>query len=71
MSIKLTDAQLLILSEAAQREDRCLTMPKGLKAGPAQKVSSKLLAEGLVREIRAKSGAPSGDGTRRRTSHTP
>jgi Protein of unknown function (DUF3489) len=58
MSIKLTDTQLVILSAAAQRDDRCLTMPKSLKGSAAQKVSSKLLAAGLVREIRAKPGAP-------------
>lgn len=58
MSIKLTDTQFAILNEAARREDRCLTMPKGLKSGPAQKTAAKLLAEGLVREIRAKPGAP-------------
>src|SRR5271154_1580134 len=58
MSIKLTDAQLVILSTAAQREDRCLTMPQNLKGGAAQKVSSKLLAAALVREIRRKPGAP-------------
>ena len=58
MSIKLTNTQLIILSAAAQREDRCLTMPKSLKGRAAQKVSSKLLDEGLVREIRAKLGAP-------------
>ena len=58
MSIKFTDTQLVILSAAAQREDRCLTIPKSLKGSAAQKVSSKLLAEGFVREIRAKPGAP-------------
>jgi len=58
MSIKLTDKQHFILSAAAQREDRCLTIPKSLRGSAAQKVSSKLLAAGLVREIRAKPGAP-------------
>ena len=58
MSIKLTNTQLAILSAAAQREDRCLTLPKTLKGSSAQKVSSKLLADGLVREILAKSEVP-------------
>ncbi len=58
MSIKLTDTQLVILSAAAQRDDRCLTMPKSLKGSAAQKVSSKLLAAGLVKEIKAKPGTP-------------
>jgi hypothetical protein len=33
MSIKLTDTQLLMLSAAAQREDRRLVAPKSLKGG--------------------------------------
>jgi len=53
---KLTDLQLAILSEASQREDRCLTMPSTLKGSAAQKVAAKLLSTGLVREIKAKAG---------------
>jgi len=53
---KLTDTQLMILSAASQREDRCLVAPKNLKGGAAQKVAAKLLAAGLVREIKAKTG---------------
>ena len=56
MSIKLTDTQLVILSTAAQREDRCLVTPKSLKGGAAQKIAAKLLAAGLVKEIKAKPG---------------
>ena len=33
MSIKLTDTQLVILSAAAQRKDRCLVAPPTLKGG--------------------------------------
>ena len=44
MSIKLTDAQLIVLSAAAQREDRCLVAPKNLKGGAARKFAEKLLA---------------------------
>ena len=51
---KLTDTQLVILSAASQREDCCLIAPKNLKGGAAQKVAAKLLAAGLVREIKAK-----------------
>jgi Protein of unknown function (DUF3489) len=58
ISIKLTDTQFAILSAAARREDRCLVIPKHLKGNSAQKVSSKLLAAGLVSEIKAKSGIP-------------
>ena len=58
MPTKLTDTQLLMLSAAAQREDRILAMPPKLKGGAAQKVAAKLIAAGLVKEIKAKTGAP-------------
>jgi hypothetical protein len=58
MSIKLTDAQIFILSAAAQRDDRCLIAPRNLKGGAAQKVAAKLIAGGLAKEIKAKPGAP-------------
>ena len=53
---KLTDTQSAILSEVSQRKDRCLIPPKTLKAAAAQKVATKLLTGGLVREIKAKAG---------------
>ena len=53
---KLTDTQLGLLSAASQREDRCLVAPKNLKGGAAQKVAAKLLASGLVREVKTKTG---------------
>ncbi len=56
MSTKLTDTQLVMLSAAAQRDDRCLVAPKSLKGGTAQKVAAKLIAVGLVKEIKAKAG---------------
>jgi hypothetical protein len=58
MSIKLTETQLLMLSAAAQRNDRYLVAAPNLKAAAAQRVASKLIGAGLVREIRAKAGAP-------------
>ena len=58
MSIKLTDTQLVMLSAAAQREDRSLTPPENLKGGAAHKVAAKLIAAGLVKEIQAKVGTP-------------
>jgi hypothetical protein len=57
MSIKLTDTQLLMLSAAAQREDRCIAAPPSLKGAAAKKTAAKLVAAGLVQEIKAKSGA--------------
>ncbi len=59
MSIKPTDAQLLMLGAAAQREDRILAAPPKLKGVVAQKVAAKLIAAGLVKEVKAKTGAPS------------
>ena len=57
MSIKFTDTQLLTLSAAAQREDRCIAAPPNLKGAAAQKFAAKLVAAGLVEEIKAKPGA--------------
>src|SRR5271157_3421019 len=58
MSIKFTDTQLVLLSAAAQREDRCLVASPTLKGGAAQKVASKLISTGLVKEVKAKSADP-------------
>ena len=58
MSIKLTDTQIVMLSAAAQRDDRCLVAPPNLKGGATQKVATKLIGAGLAKEIKAKPGAP-------------
>jgi hypothetical protein len=58
MSVKLTDNQRALLKEASRREDRCFVLPSNLKGGAAQKVAAKLIAEGLAREIKAKTGLP-------------
>jgi hypothetical protein len=58
MSIKLTDAQLVMMSAAAQRKDRCLSAPATIKGAALGKVSAKLVKLGLAREIEAKAGAP-------------
>ena len=58
MSIKLTDTQLVMLSAAAQRDDRSLVPAPKLKGAAAQKIAGKLIAAGLVKEIKAKAGAP-------------
>src|SRR5271165_1278287 len=58
MSIKLTDTQLILMSAAARREDRCLVASPTLKGGAAQKVASKLISAGFVKEVKAKSGDP-------------
>ena len=57
MSIKLTDTQLLTLSAAAQREDRCIAAPPNLKGAAALKFATRLVAAGLVKEVKAKPGS--------------
>jgi hypothetical protein len=58
MSVKLTDAQLVMMSAAAQRKDRCLSAPATIKGAALSKIGVKLAGLGLVREIEAKPGAP-------------
>jgi len=58
MSIKLTDTQIVMLSAAAQRDDRCLIAHPSLEGRAAQKVAAKLIGAGLAKEIKAKPGAP-------------
>jgi hypothetical protein len=58
MSVKLTDAQLVMLSAAAQREDLCLGAPDNMKGAVLSKVSEKLVKLGLAREVRAVAGMP-------------
>jgi hypothetical protein len=53
MSVKLTDAQLVMMSAAAKRNDRCLSAPATIKGAALVKVSAKLAKLGLVREIAA------------------
>jgi hypothetical protein len=58
MSIKLTDTQLVMLSAAARREDRCISAPPSVRGAAAQKVATKLIAAGLCEEIGAEGDAP-------------
>ena len=58
MSIKLTDTQLVLLSAAAQRKDRCLVAPETLKGGASQKVAKKLISMGLAKATKAKRNDP-------------
>jgi Protein of unknown function (DUF3489) len=58
MSIKLTDTQLVLLGAAAQRKDLFLVAPPKLKGATAQKVASKLISAGFVKEVKAKASDP-------------
>ena len=55
---KPTDTQLIILSSASQREDGLAVLPEKLKGGAAKKVVSKLLDQGLLKEVRVKRNEP-------------
>jgi hypothetical protein len=66
---KLSDTQAIILSAAAQREDRiALPLPESLRGGAAAKVVGAMLAKGLIEEVDAdlRNGEPvwreTGDG---------
>ena len=43
---------------ASQRDDHCLVPPAGPKRSPTHRAVAKLLEAGLVKEMRAKAGAP-------------
>ena len=58
MSVKLTNAQLVMISAAGQRKDRCLSALATIKGAALSKVGVKLTKLGLVREIGAKPGVP-------------
>jgi hypothetical protein len=56
--MKLTDTQLVILSRASQRPDRCAGLPRNLGGGTAQKFVAKPLAASLVEQVRAEADMP-------------
>src|ERR1700723_3211242 len=58
MGVKLTDAQLVMMSAAARRKDRCLSATATIKGAAFSKVSAKRAKLGLSREIEAKPGTP-------------
>jgi hypothetical protein len=58
MSGKLADAQLVMMSAAAERRDRCLPAPATIKGAALSNVSAKLVKLGLACEIEAKPGEP-------------
>ena len=63
MTVKLTDAQLVMLSAASQRQDLCRTMPEKMKGAVLDKVGEKLLKSFLRLSPRG-----SGNGSWRRAS---
>jgi hypothetical protein len=65
MSVKLTDTQLLMLSAAAQRDDRCIAAPPSLKGTAAQKIAAKLVAGDWPRRSKQDSAPTFGGATKR------
>ncbi|MGU9980735.1 DUF3489 domain-containing protein [Phreatobacter sp. HK31-P] len=57
-TIKLTDAQLVALSAASQRADRCILPPDHLKGGATSKFAGSLIAKGVAEEIEVAPGMP-------------
>lgn len=57
-TIKLTDTQLVALSAASQRADRCIVPPDHLKGGATSKFAGSLIAKGVAEEIEAAPGMP-------------
>jgi len=56
--VRLSDAQLIVLSNATQREDGVIALSDRLKGAAAQKFIMTLVDRGLAREMRAKLGMP-------------
>src|SRR3982074_1366504 len=56
--MKLSDAQLMILTSASQRTDHAAVLPANLKGSAANKVVNTLLNEKLLQELRAKDDTP-------------
>ncbi len=54
----LTDAQFLVLSEAAGRDSGFVVIPEHLKGKAAQSFVRTLIGKELVREVRSKTGMP-------------
>ncbi len=55
---KLSDTQLMVLSNAAAREDGAAVVPPKMNRAAAAKVGSSLIARKLMREVRTKPGMP-------------
>jgi hypothetical protein len=50
-TIKLSDTQLVLLSQAAQHPERAVTIPERLRGGAVQRVVGPLLVKGLVEAV--------------------
>jgi hypothetical protein len=57
-SVKLTDAQMMLLSAASRRNDHRIELPKRLNGGAAQKAIGQLLRNGLAVKTPATESLP-------------
>jgi len=55
---KLTDTQLMVLSQAIERDDGAAVVPPTMNKAAAAKVGSSLIARKLMRQIKSKPGMP-------------
>jgi hypothetical protein len=55
---KLTDTQLIMLTNAAARDDGIAVVPPKMNKAAASKVEASLVARKLMRELRSKPGMP-------------
>ena len=58
MTIKLSDAELVLLCAAATRDDKCVSLPAKLSAARLRKIGDKLIEAGFIREVKAKAASP-------------
>lgn len=56
MSVKLSDAEIELMSGAGRRDDRSLEPPESMNEETLQETAASLIAGGYAREIRAKGG---------------
>ena len=56
MSTKFSESHYALLSAASRRQDLIVELPKGAKESAARRQLTRLLAAGLVKEIKAKAG---------------
>lgn len=58
MTHVLSDMELVLLSAAAQRKDRCFVLAEPPKRAASRKAGARLLKRGFAQEIKARRGAP-------------
>jgi hypothetical protein len=57
-TIKLTDTQLVALTAASQRIDRCIVLPEHLKGGAIAKFAASFISKSVAKEIAVDADMP-------------